>query len=98
MLKAFIFLLFLTFYTTRAEIFCQLCKELVTAAEQEDPNDLKHYLETKTKEVCSKLPLPFDISDECLSFFEKYYPIISELLSLGVSPEAVCQHVGVCKQ
>ena len=42
--------------------------------------------------------MPSTIKEECKTFVEQYEPIIAALIANQISPDKICQFIGLCPQ
>jgi len=76
---------------------CVLCEYVINTVDQmlEDKSNEKQIEEALDK-VCAYLPK--SIGSQCKSFVDGYTEIIIDMLTKDVSPEQVCQNLGLCPQ
>jgi len=74
---------------------CVLCEYVINTVDQmlDDQSNVKQ-IEAALEKVCSVLPK--SLSSQCNSFVDGYTEIIIDMLTKDVSPQQVCENLGLC--
>ena len=80
-----------------ADTGCVLCEYVITTLDSmlEDKTN-KAEIKSDLEKLCSLLPK--SVRGQCDNFVETYTDLIIDMLTKDVSPEMVCQNLGLCKQ
>eukprot|EP00818_Percolomonas_sp_WS_P005429 CAMPEP_0117448824 /NCGR_PEP_ID=MMETSP0759-20121206/7611_1 /TAXON_ID=63605 /ORGANISM="Percolomonas cosmopolitus, Strain WS" /LENGTH=427 /DNA_ID=CAMNT_0005241245 /DNA_START=17 /DNA_END=1300 /DNA_ORIENTATION=- len=73
---------------------CELCKYVLNLAEEYiQGNATEEKIKDALHKVCNKFP---PIAGACVAFVDQYEPMIVEYLLQKLTPEQICQKIGLC--
>jgi len=80
----------------KADPQCVLCEFVISLLTQRiNPNATKDEIQKELNLVC-KVAIPKNLRAQCTAFVEKYGPLVADIVLEEVTPDNVCQLIGLC--